>query len=293
MRFIRQAQGLARRSDVIWACSDSFYGIIGNWLSKIHRIPLVFDLYDNFEYYLAARLPVVKQLYRRVLRRCDAVTCVSLPLSRLVASYGRRGPISVLENAVPKDRFRPMSKREARATLGLPRNSRLIGTAGALEKNRGFPALLSAFDKLKTRFPDLHLALAGPRSWIIPKGERIHDLGTLQYDQVPTFLNALDVAVICIREDEFGKYCFPQKAREIMACGVPLVAARVGSMEQMLGDRPSWLFTPEDPKDLARAVESRLSDQETAYPEIPSWSVIAAELESLMLEVLKGKTSSR
>lgn len=293
LRFIHQAQGLARKSDVIWACSDSFYGIIGYALSRKYKVPLVFDLYDNFEYFLAARLPVVKQLYRRVLRKCDAVTCVSAPLSHLVASYGRKGAITVLENAVSKDRFRPMKKQEGRAALGLPQNARIVGTAGALEKNRGFPALLEAFDKLKAEFPDIHLALAGPRDVMIPKGERIHDFGILTYDKVPSFLNVLDVAVICMRNDGFGRYCFPQKAREIMACGVPLIAARVGSMELLLADHPSWLFKPEDPEDLAGAIKNRLEDSSTSYSDIPSWSDIAAELEGLILKLLHEKTSSQ
>ena len=55
LRFILRASSLASRADVIWACSDSFYGIIGYWLSRRYHVPLVFDLYDNFEYFLAAK----------------------------------------------------------------------------------------------------------------------------------------------------------------------------------------------------------------------------------------------
>ena len=65
IRFFRRASQLAANADAIWACSDSIYGIIGCLLASKYRIPLVFDLYDNFEYFLAARLPIIKQLYRR------------------------------------------------------------------------------------------------------------------------------------------------------------------------------------------------------------------------------------
>ena len=292
LRFILRASSLASQSDVIWACSDSFYGIIGYWLSRRFHVPLVFDLYDNFEYFLAAKLPGIKQAYRHVVRKSDAVTCVSHSLYRLVRSYGRTGPLSVIENAVPETRFRPIDKNECRDELGLPPQQRFVGTAGALETNRGIPLLLDAFFALKEKHPDLSLALAGPGHVALPRDDRIHYLGVLPYEKVPVFFNALDVAVICNRDNEFGRYCFPQKAREIMACRVPLIAARVGSMEKLLANQPSWLFEPEDETDLARAIEHRLYDRITDYGMIPSWADLAKEMEILILKLLNGKTCS-
>lgn len=292
LRFMLRASYLASRSDVILACSDSFYGIIGYWLSRRHHVPLVFDLYDNFEYFLVAKIPPIKQLYRYVVRKSDVVTCVSHPLSRLVRSYGRRGPLYLLENGVPRDLFKPRDKEFCRKELNLPLNAVIIGTAGAIFRNRGIIALFKAFERLEPKYPDLHLALAGPRDVEIPSHPRIHDMGTLGYERIPHFLSALDIGVICNRQDAFGSYCFPQKAREMMACGIPLIAARVGSMEGLLADHRSWLFEPEDQADLARAIENRLSDRGTEYGRIPTWAVLGEDLEVLLLKLLNGKTFS-
>ena len=292
LRFMARASSLASQADVLWACSDSFYGVIGSWLSRRYQVPLVFDLYDNFEYFLAAKIPVIKQLYRTVLRNCEGVTCVSQPLARLVRSYGRTGPLWVIENAVPKDLFRPLAKTACREALGLPQNARLVGSAGALYKNRGIPSLLHAFALLKQKFPDLHLALAGPRDIEIPVHEGIRDLGILPYEKVSLFLNALDVAVVSNLDNDFGRYCYPQKAREIMACSIPLVAARVGSMEELLAGHPSWLFEPGDERDLARAIGDRLNDRATGYGSIPSWADLAEKLDAFIVELLNEKPSS-
>jgi len=286
LSFIIEAQKLAKKSDIIWACSDSFYGIIGYFLSLKYHTPLVFDLYDNFEYYLMAKLPVVKQLYRWVVKKCDAVTCVSRPLSRLVNSYGRHDRLFVIENAVRKDLFKPMDKTMCRKKLNLPNNKILVGTAGTLTENRGFQYLLSAFDILKTRYPDLQLALAGPRNIPIPHNKRIHDLGILALEKVPQLLNSLDVAVICNRENDFGRYCFPQKAVEIMACDVPLIAARVGSMKELLTDHPNWLFMPDNFLHMAHVLENRLVDRKTEYVAPPTWLNLANRLEKIMLNIL-------
>ncbi len=292
LRFIIEAQKLAKKSDIIWACSDSFYGIIGYFLSLKYHTPLVFDLYDNFEYYLMAKLPVVKQLYRLVVKKCDAVTCVSRPLSRLVKSYGRYNRIFVIENAVRKDLFKPIDKTICRKNLDLPNNKFLVGTAGALTENRGFQYLLSAFDILKTKYPDLQLVLAGPRNIPIPHNKRIHDLGILNLEKVPLLLNALDVAVICNRENDFGRYCFPQKAVEIMACDVPLIASRVGSMKELFKDHSEWLFNPDDTSNMARVLENRLGDRRTGYKKVLSWSDVTTELEKIFINLCKDQSLS-
>jgi glycosyltransferase involved in cell wall biosynthesis len=292
LRFILRAASLAPQADIIWACSDSFYGIIGYWLSRRFHIPLVFDLYDNFEYFLVGRIPLIRDFYRRVLRKSDAVTCVSRPLARLVQSYGRNGPVHVLENGVPKDLFKPLDKVLCRKALHLPQDGRIVGTAGAIFRNRGIMTLFKAFERLESKHQDLNLALAGPRDVEIPSHPRVHDMGTLSYENIPHFLSALDIGVICNRQDAFGSYCFPQKAREMMACGVPLVAARVGSMEGLLADHSSWLFKPEDESDLARAIEHRLNDRSTEYGRIPSWADLGEALEALLLQLLSEKTSS-
>jgi teichuronic acid biosynthesis glycosyltransferase TuaC len=284
LKFLSRSSQLMKEVDFIWACSDSLYGIIAYLLGRKNRVPVIFDLYDNFEYFLAARLPVIKQLYRWSVRKCEAVTCVSLPLAKLVETYGRDDGIYVLENGVRRDLFRPLDKAECRARFGLPQVAVVIGTAGALHESRGVDHLFQAFFLLKDKHPSLHLLVAGPRrhGYPLPRDRNIHDLGVLNYEHVPAFLNALDVAVICNLGNEFGKYCFPQKAREIMACDVPLVAAGVGAMRELLHANPEWLYVPDSSTDLARVLGNRLVDHRTNYEGVSSWSEVATRLDGIL-----------
>jgi glycosyltransferase involved in cell wall biosynthesis len=288
-RYVAKALDLAADADIIWACSDSFYGVIANLLSAISRKPFIFDLYDNFEYYLSAKLPVIRQLYRAAVQKCAAVTCISPPLTELVASYGRRQNVFVLENAVRKDLFAPLDRIRCRRELGLPENCLLVGTAGALNKNRGISQLFEAFLLLKDSHPNLHLAVAGPRDTQVPQHPKVHDLGVLHLEKVPLFLNALDVAVICVKDDGFGRYCYPQKAVEIMACNVPLVAAGIGSLKILFGDHPDWLFSPQQPDSLAEILGRRLMDPSTGYPSVPTWKDLAERLERIMRDCIRGQ----
>jgi glycosyltransferase involved in cell wall biosynthesis len=122
-----------------------------------------------------------------------------------------------------------MNKLQCRENLSLPLNARLVGTAGAINKKREVNLLFDAFNQLKLKYADLHLVVAGQRdrSIQIPGDSRVFDFGTIPFERVPLLINALDVAVVCYADDDYGKYCFPQKTREFMACNVPVIAAGV------------------------------------------------------------------
>lgn len=285
VRFVAHVQRLVRRlrPDVIWACSDTHYGIIGAWLAKRHRTKCVVDLYDNFESFASASIPGVTPLFRRAVRTADGVTCVSNPLGDLVRDeYRRMGPTLTLTNAVRRDYFHPADKARCREKLGLPANSRIIGTAGALYENRGIGALYESFIKLAAEDRNICMAIAGPRDTDPPRHPRLHDLGILPQADVVTLINSLDVAVICNLDTPFGKYCFPQKAYEILACRVPVVASRVGVLNGLLRDNPAALFTPGDARDLARAILGQFRDPVVLDLPVPSWDDLAGELEKFL-----------
>ena len=285
-RFIREAKRQSKSADLIWACSDSFYGIIGYILSRTYRIPLIFDLYDNFEYFFAAKLPIIKQVYRHVIRNSAAVSCVSDPLVELVKNfYGKKEGVFKIENAVRKDLFRPLNRLESRNFLRLPQEGKFIGTAGSLTLNRGIESFFNAYLKLKTFHPDLHLVVAGPRNVALPKDDHIHDLGLLPLETVPHLFNALDVAVVCVKDNDFGKYCFPQKAREIMACDVPIAASNVGSLRAIFSVHPEWLFDPDSIDSIVSTINHRLNERMTGYETLPSWKDMAGNFERIIQEI--------
>jgi glycosyltransferase involved in cell wall biosynthesis len=287
--FLFEALKFAKKSDVIWACSDSLYGVIGCLVGKITKKPVIFDIYDNFGEFYIAGLPMMRQLYHWAIRHSDAITCLSDPFKELLRSkYGRSKRVHPIEFAVRSDLFKPLNKKKCRDILQLPLNARIIGTAGGLYKIRGVDLLIDAFICLKDKYLDLHLALAGPLDdeLQIPKDNRIHYLGILPFEKVPFLMNSLDIAVVCYADDNFGKYCFPQKTREFMACDVPVVAARVGSLKELFQDHPEWLYAPGDKKSLSKTLEHRLFNRQTDYTSPPGWLELADKLEGIMQEII-------
>ena len=295
-RYFRQAAQLIEdfQPDIIWAGSDAFHAIFGQRLAQATRCKLVIDLYDNFEAFTATKLPGVLRRFRRAVRGADGVTFFSQRLADyVVPTYPVASPNAVILNGVRKDLFYQRDRNDCRRQLQLPIAATIIGTAGALDTSRGIDALFSAFATLAAEAPELHLALAVPRpaQQQIPTGPRIHDFHELAHEQVPTFLNALDLAVICYRQSAQGEYSFPQKAYEIIASGVPLVAAAVGSMKELLQDRRECLYEPDDPRDLARAMRWQLAKKTTIDIATPSWRDSATELERFFGEIVGGQST--
>ncbi len=287
LQFIMEARRLSVQADVIWACSDSFYGVIGCFLGRHYRRPVVFDIYDNFGEFLIGRLPLFRQLYHWAIRRCNAITCLSTAFAEyLSANFPKQSHIYPIEFGVRSDLFRPMDRLHCREQLGLPANATIIGACGALYKNRNIFVLIEAFTKLQHRYPGLHLALAGPRDAVFPANPNIHDCGVLPYEAVPIFLNALDIGVICYPNDAFGRYCFPQKTREFMACNIPLLVAAAGSLKDLLKDHPEWLYEPDNVAQLADRIEYRLKDRKTGYDPPTTWDDLASRLEHILKKVM-------
>ena len=278
------------RPDLIWACSDALHAILGVRIAKRLKASLVIDLYDNFESFPATRFPGVTAAFRWALRCADGITCVSGPLARYVRETSScKAPIEVIENAVPKGLFRPLDQANCRRELGLPADGLLIGTAGAISKSRGIETLFKAFEILAQERPDIHLVLAGAcdKGLTLPQNPRAHYLGMLPPKMVPAFLSTLNISVICNRESAFGKYCFPQKFYESIACGVPVVAAGTGVMRELLKDTPEHLYKPENVSDLV-AVLRRQIDNPVASPlEAPTWTTQGSRLEDFFQSCVK------
>jgi teichuronic acid biosynthesis glycosyltransferase TuaC len=275
--------------DVVIAASDIPHVGLGAWLARRLARPFVADLYDNFEGFGQARIPGMVTLLRHSVRRADLVVTTSEPLRDMVVEgYGARGEVVAMPSSVDKAVFRPRDRIAARRALGLPESARLVGTAGGLYRDKGVEALYAAWQRLSAEDPDIHLVLAGPRDASVahPDGPRVHYLGALPHDRVAELFSALDVGVICILDTPFGRYCFPQKAYEMLACGLPVVAADVGAMAALLAAEPGCLYRVGDADDLAARVVGQLASQHLPSVPIDDWQGLIGGLERSITRIV-------
>lgn len=165
--------------------------------------------------------------------------------------------------------------------------TKYIGTAGDLNRKKGVDLLINAFMEIAEGNSKLNLVLAGPKEkrLNIPAKENIRYLGQLDHEKVPLLFSALDAGVICVKDDNFGRYCFPQKYYEMVACDLPLVASNVGEMSRLLAETTSLLFKPDNLKDMERAIEYQLQHKLTLSVEVPTWEKQAIKFDRIIKEV--------
>jgi glycosyltransferase involved in cell wall biosynthesis len=280
-RILRQLR--AFDPDVIIAASDIPHVALGDWLARKLRRPFVADLYDNFEGFGQARIPGMVRALRRAVRRADLVLTTSEPLRELVVEgYGARGEVIAMPSSVDKAVFHPRDKAASRSALGLPADAVLVGTAGGLHREKGIGVLYAAWDVLSQRRPDVHLVLAGPHEagFPPPSGARVHSLGAIAHEHVAELFCALDVGAICVLDTPFGRYCFPQKAYEMLACCLPIVATDLGALGSLLAPwRDPCLSPADDPQALVARIEAQLARRIVPPVPVRSWAELIAEVE--------------
>ena len=277
--------------DVLIGASDIPHVALAGWLAKRLGVPYAADLYDNFEGFGQARIPGMVTALRHAVRGAALVTTTSEPLKELVVNtYRARGEVLAMPSTVDKSVFHPRDRTACRLALGLPEDARLVGTAGGLHRDKGVDALYAAWPTIASRRPDAHLVLAGPfdTSYPPPTDPRVHYLGQLPHARTAELFNALDVGVIYLRDTPFGRYCFPQKAYEMLACSLPIASARVGVMPELLASAPEGLYAADSPADLAQAVLDLLDRPAVATVPIDDWAHIVGVMEQQLERIMEG-----
>ncbi len=199
--------------------------------------------------------------------------------------------------------FKPGDKADARRWLGLA-NDPLVLYAGRIQAHKGIDVAVRAVAGID----DAHLVVLGGPSG--PDGgeelaalhrlaatlevrDRVHFLAPQPHDQLADFYRAADVLVMPSRSETFGLV-----AAEAQACGLPVVAARVGGIPYVVADGESGiLLSDHDPdgytKALRRILEdpdlaARLSSGAIAKADAFSWPATADRF----LELYEGITSA-
>ncbi|AKJ30538.1 glycosyltransferase [Caldimonas brevitalea] len=200
---------------------------------------------------LAGRLtqtPVLTTIHSRQLAICDveahrlagthlSVICQYTYFQALTLGV-TAAQLHVIPNGVDTDIFKPAKVREGplRCRLGIAAETPLVGFIGRLSWEKGPESFLRAALIAHHQRPDLHFVLVGDgpmqsqcRTFIenFGMGAYAH-LAGLQVD-MPAVYPELDLVVSTSHSE-----AMPLALMEAMACGLPIVATRVGGVPEMV-----------------------------------------------------------
>lgn len=277
----------AFRPDWIVGVSDTWYGWLARVLSQRVGARLAVDAYDNYEAYMPWNLPLHWQ-WRRAIRAAGCVTAAGPQLAALLDRHrdGRKPAAIIAMAADPA--FVPHARVPARAALDLPPDVPLIGYSGSWARNRGTDVLLEAFRRVRANLPAARLVLTGrpPAHALAEPG--VLPLGYLRDEQLPLALSALDVACVITASTAFGRYSYPAKLCEAMACGVPVVATATEPVCWMLREDKRYLAPVGDPNALADRMLAQMATGQAEYPHLPTWADGARRFEDVLVAAAAG-----
>lgn len=197
-------------------------------------------------------------LTRWLIRRMDAVVATS----DRTAAYLER-PAQVIMHGIDLEGFSPPDDRAAlRERLGLPTKGILIGCYGRIRASKGTDVFCTAMAEVMRRLP-VHALIMGratakDRDFLqqirnrvseAQHPEQFHFLPEVPVEDMADWYRALDLYVAPQRWEGFGLTPI-----EAMACGVPVIATRVGAFEQIVTPDTGALVAPDDPTALAAAI---------------------------------------
>lgn len=206
------------------------------------------------------------------LRHADHLFAVGSESVRRAVGFGvEPGRVSNFIQGVDLDRFHAGNRSEARQRLGIPSDGPLLLWIGNMVPVKAAERVILVARRLVGRFPDLQVAMVGhgPDAAALRRlaGEsgalaaRIHFPGPVPSANLPPWYHAADVMVLPSRSEGV-----PNVLLEALATGLPFVASRVGSVEDLLPSPPSRTVTEGSLDDLEAAVTAVLASGGPVVP---------------------------
>ncbi|MEY4589424.1 MAG: hypothetical protein RL497_1500 [Pseudomonadota bacterium] len=175
--------------------------------------------------------------------------------------------IITIYNGVHLKRYQTATPLGLRTQLGLPQDSRFIGSIGNIRPAKDYKNLIQAAALIIPSYPKVHFVIAGhPKTDLMAEltqlvaslnlQSNIHFLGFL--DNTPGLLTELDLFALSSISEGFSIATL-----EAMASGVPVIATRCGGPEEIIShQKDGILVAAQIPTELAKALLELLSDLE-------------------------------
>lgn len=237
----------------------SIYATAGVKLAEKFNVPHIVELnaplaVEQSAYRATGFGELAAQAERWTLTHADAVLVVSAELRKHVLSLGvKPGRVHVFPNGVNPELFCPAKLDPAlRRKLKLG-DGPVLGFVGGLRPWHGVEVLPALLARLSKRHPGVRLVIAGDGQLrgALERGFKQRGLAkqvlftnALLHEDVPAVIRQFDLALAPYPKPDHDFYFSPLKLFEYMACGVPVVAADLGQISEVVTDGSTGLLYP-------------------------------------------------
>lgn len=224
--------------------------------------PLVATFHTS-HFLVRAKEPAWKPVLGRLVSWPDYALAASTEIAQVAEALAPGRRVEPVTNGVETDQFRPVPPArkppEGVRYVVVPR--RLFPKNGVEFAVRALPLVRQVFPQVeflfigegpeRTRLEALALELG--------VGRAAHFLGARPHDDMPGLLCSADLAIFPSLMEATSV-----AALECMACGIPVVATRVGGLPEIIDDTVGQLVEPADPESLAGGIAQVLAREDLA-----------------------------
>lgn len=169
--------------------------------------------------------------------------------ARLALPSGR---VEHINNCIPSALFCPTDMHQARLSLSLPQDKRLLlfCSQNVTDERKGIIYLSEALEYLSAE--DLHIVIVGKNAEKIPLPDKFGTtlFGSISEREMPMLYNAVDAFVTPSLQDNL-----PNTIAEAMSCGTPCVGFDVGGIPEMIDHLENgYVARYRDARDLAEGI---------------------------------------
>ncbi len=257
----------------------ALFGWGGLELSRRFHIPLLLELnaplcdqQDGYREFVLTE--TARRMETQILRSADALIALTQWLADWAADRGARSHrIHILPDAVSDRLFGgAVSGHPVREKLGLL-DKRTIGFLGSFHWWHDVGGLLEGFAHVFADDPSARLLLVGDgeerralegKARTLGLDAAVIFTGSVEHEEVPAYLAAMDVAVVPYRHIE-DFFFSPMKLFECMAAARPTIAADLGQIAEIIDHAATgWLYPAGDNEKLVDGLKTLLHNPDLA-----------------------------
>ncbi len=214
------------------------------WLNKIFE-PVETFFEENFRKY------------------ADHITTISEPLKIRAVELGiSEDKVTVVPPVANLDEMYPIDKNSARIQLGLANDVHILIFSSYVQYD--LDLLFLAMRKVWQRFPSCLLIITGKqvsKKYQRAPSQKFIYTGQISQEDLRTYIGASDLCLLPLSDNTANRARYPDKLRNYLACGRPVIASEVGETKKLLDAEYAGLLSKPDAISFAETIMSALNSE--------------------------------
>ena len=289
------------KPDLIWGSFAFPDGVAAVALARKFKLPSVVSLLGS-DVNVYFEMPARKKVILNSLQCCDLILSKSHAIKIKILDGGiPESKIKLDYNGVDQKLFCPRDRNQACLELGIDPNVERILFVGNLVSIKNVPLLLRATALMRKLRPRIEIVIIGEGT---SRPELEGEVRTLALEKCVHFKGLLEPKLISLWMNSSNMLCLPSLNEgvpnvilEALASGIPVVASKVGGVEEIHpGEQAGGLFASQDVDGCRKVLEECLSrkfDSEELAKMVEgyTWSANAKKVHEEIIQVTTKKTS--